>query len=76
MSRIIKVIPREAYRLEVLLDNGSILVLNLESRLCTVRFGVLSDISLFEQASTDGSFVRWGNRLEVSVNEVIELAQK
>lgn len=76
MSHIIKVVPREAYRLEVLLDNGSMLVLNLESRLRTVRFGPLSDRVLFEQATTDGSFIRWGNRLEISVNEIFELAQK
>jgi hypothetical protein len=76
VSHIIKVVPREAYRLEVLLDNGSMLVLNLESRLRTIRFGLLSDRALFEQATTDGSFIRWGNRLEISVNEIFELAQK
>ena len=38
MSRIKEVVPKDDYRLEVLLDNGSSVTLNLESRLKTVRF--------------------------------------
>jgi hypothetical protein len=76
MSRIKKVIPREEYCLEVQLDNGSIVILNLECRLKTIRFGILSDIELFRRASTDGSYIYWDNNIEISVNEVFELARK
>ena len=76
MTRIAKVIPREDYHLEVQLDNGSNVILNLKSRLGTVRFGMISDINLFQRVTTDGSCIRWGNNIEISVNEVFHLAQK
>lgn len=76
MSRIKNVIPKENYCLEVLLENGSSVVLNMESRLQTVRFGMLSDKELFGRASTDGTYVRWDRKVEISVDEVFQLAQK
>ncbi|HBX24437.1 MAG TPA: DUF2442 domain-containing protein [Desulfotomaculum sp.] len=76
MTRILKVIPRENYLLDVQLDNGHSVILNLKSRLGTVRFGMISDIDLFQRATTDGSYIRWGNKIEISVNEVFQLAQK
>lgn len=76
MSHIKSVVPKEDYKLEVFLDNGSSITLNLESRLQTVRFGVLADKEFFRQATTDGSFIRWDNKIEISVNEVFQLAQK
>lgn len=76
LSHIKNVVPKDGYCLEVLLDNGSSVTLNLESRLQTVRFGMLADKDLFKQATTDGSYIRWGNKIEISVNEVFQLAQK
>ena len=76
MSRIISVMPKEDYRLEVQLDNGSSITLNLESRLQTMRFGMLSDKQFFKTATTDGICIRWENKIEISVREVFQLAQK
>ena len=76
MSQIKKVVPKEDYNLNVFLDNGSCIILNLESRLGTVRFGMLADKDFFQQATTDGSYIRWGNLIEISVNELFQLAQK
>lgn len=76
MSRIIKVIPMEDYHLDVQLDNGSSVILNLKNKLGTLRFGMISDIGLFRRAITDGSYIRWDDKLEISVNEVFQLAQK
>jgi hypothetical protein len=76
ICHIKKVIPREDYHLEVQLDNGSIVILNLKSRLGTVRFGMISDIELFGRATTDGSYIRFDNKVEISVSEVFQLAQK
>ena len=76
MSRIVNIVPQEDYRLLVQLDNGSSIMLNLESRLQTVRFGMLADNALFWQAVTDGSYIRWGDLIEISVTEVFQLAQK
>lgn len=58
MSKITGLMPQEDYRLEVLLDNGSGVTLNLESRIHTVRFGILEDKELFKRAVTDGSYIR------------------
>lgn len=76
MSQIINVVPKKDYKLEVFLNNGSSITLNLESRLGTVRFGMLSDMEFFLQATTDGSYIRWDNKIEISVHEVFQLAQK
>jgi hypothetical protein len=76
VSHIKKVIPKEGYCLEVQLDNGNSVILNMESRLGTVRFGILSDKALFYRATTDGNYIRWDNKLEISINEVFQLAQK
>lgn len=76
MSRIKNVIPKENYCFEVQLENGNSVVLNLKGRLQTVRFGMLSDKELFERVSTDGNYVRWDKKVEISINEVFQLAQK
>ncbi|MDR3584730.1 MAG: DUF2442 domain-containing protein [Desulfosporosinus sp.] len=76
MSRIKSVVPKEDFRLEVLLDNGSSVTLNLKSRLQTVRFGMLSDKQFFKTATTDGIWIRWDNKIEISISEVFQLAQK
>jgi hypothetical protein len=75
MTRIMKVIPMDDYSLMVQLDNGSSVILNLKNKLGTIRFGIISDIELFRRAITDGSFIRWDNKLEISVNEVFQLTQ-
>ncbi len=76
MVHITKVIPKENYHLEVQLDNGSSVTLNLQDRLGTVRFGMISDVEFFRRATTDGSYICWDNKLEISVTEVFQLAQK
>lgn len=76
MSHIKGVVPKDDYRLEVLLDNGSSVMLNLESRLQTVRFGMLSDKQFFKRATTDGICIHWDNKVEISLSEVFHLAQK
>lgn len=75
MSQIRSVTPKNDYKLEVCLENGSSVVLNLESRLKTVRFGMLADKEFFREAATDGSYIRWGDLIEISVTEVFQLAK-
>lgn len=76
MSHIKNVAPKEDYLLEILLDNGSTIILNLKNKLETLRFGMLADKAFFQQAATDGSYIRWENKIEISVNEVFQMAQK
>jgi len=76
MIRIKSVIPKSGYRLEVQLENGSSIILDFSDRLHTVRFGLFNDKAFFRRAVTDGDFVRWDNKIEISVSEVFQLAQK
>lgn len=76
MSKIANIKPGEDYRLEVQLDNGSSITLNLESRIHTIRFGLLADKEFFKQATTDGYFIHWNDNVEISINEIFQLIQK
>lgn len=76
MSRIKCVEAKDGYCLWVLMENGSSIVLNLESRIETVRFRKLADRAFFQTVTTDGEFIRWGDEIEISVNEAFQLAQK
>jgi hypothetical protein len=63
MSQIKNVVPHEGYKLELFLDNGSSVTLNMESRLQTLRFGMLADKEFFKQATTDGKYIRWDDKI-------------
>lgn len=76
MSTIQSIAVKEDYKLEALLDNGSSIILNLKNRLETVRFGLLADPEFFAKAITDGRCIRWENKVEISVSELFQLAQK
>lgn len=76
MSKIVGVIPKENYCLEIILDNGSSVNLSLKSRLETIRFGPLTDETLFRKVTTDGICVLWENKVEISLSEAFQLAQK
>ena len=76
MSQIRKVEPMADYLIQVELDNGSSVMLNMKNRLSTVRFGQLSDPNFFNDVTTDGNFIKWHNQVEISVSEVFQLAQK
>ena len=76
--RIIKVTAMEHHLLEVLLDNGTTVILNMAARLGNIRFMALKDMAVFEDVdvSIDGQFIRWGNKVEISVSEIFYLAQR
>jgi hypothetical protein len=76
MTEIKEVRPRADYQLEVLLSNGGSVTLNLKPKLQTIRFGLLRDEAFFRRAQTDGTVIRWGNKVELSAGEVFELIKK
>ena len=76
MTYIKKVDTKDAFILEVQLENGSSVMLNFESRLNTIRFGMLSDKEFFKTVTTDGTCIRWNSEIEISLSEVFQLAQK
>ena len=76
MSHIKSVVPLESYRLQVCLDNGSSMILSLESKLHTLRFGMLSEKEVFRKVTTDGNCISWEGKAELSLSEVFQLMQK
>lgn len=76
MSQIINVIPKDDYCLDIILDNGSSIQLSLKSRLETMRFGILADAELFKKATTNGICINWDGKVEISLSEAFQLAQK
>lgn len=75
MPGILGIRPLEGYRMEVRLDNGNVVILNLESKLRTARFRQLRDKKLFDSAITDGESIRWNDLVEISITEILEILQ-
>lgn len=76
MSHIERVEAGNNYKLAAYLDNGSIITLSLKNRLGTHRFALLADPAFFARATTDGRFIRWDEKVEISLAELFQLAQK
>lgn len=76
MTHIERIAIRENHKLEAHLDNGSIITLSLKNRLNTLRFAFLADPAFFARAATDGRFIRWDDKVEISLTELFQLAQK
>lgn len=76
MNRIVSVIPKDDFVLEVVFDNGESVMIDFTCKLYTVRFSMLSDKEYFNTVTTDGIFVRWNYKIELSLSEVLELARK
>ena len=76
MNHIKSIIAKDDYMLEVLLENGCSIILNMKSRLNTLRFGMLADEDFFKTATTDGTCIVWDNKIEISLSEVFQMAQK
>lgn len=76
MSHIVRIAVHADYKLETHLDNGSIITLSLKNRLGTLRFALLADPAFFAKATTDGRFIRWEEKVEISLAELFQLAQK
>lgn len=75
MLRITNVNYLEGYTLKICLNNGNSLILNLESKINTLRFLQLRDRELFKKASTDGYCIYWNELIEISITEAFEIAQ-
>jgi len=74
MDYIKTVLPMKDYRLFMEMESGSSVTVDLSGKLKTMKYGELADEALFQTASTDGSFVIWGNgRVKLTVNELMEV---
>ena len=53
--------PLPGHRLELIFQNGSTAVVNMERRVKTLRFSSLDDERVFGTAKADGDRVVWGD---------------
>lgn len=75
MPIITSVQPMRNFMIKVGFDNGTIVTLNMEHKLNTMRFQQLRDRELFCSAVTDGYSIKWNEFIEISITEIFEIAQ-
>ncbi|MBR0599927.1 DUF2442 domain-containing protein [Sinanaerobacter chloroacetimidivorans] len=75
MPTITSVQPMRNFMIKVGFDNGTIVTLNMEHKLNTIRFQQLRDRALFCSAVTDGYSIKWNEFIEISITEIFEIAQ-
>ncbi len=74
MSFIIDVSVYEDYKLLIELENGNSIILDMESKLDTLRFSILKNYDCFKSVKTDGCSVYWKNGMvRLSFNEILQM---
>lgn len=76
MVKIVKAYTREKYQLVLELENSNILRVHFGDKLNTVRFGKFKDIDFFDCVKTEGYTVSWGNEIQMSLEEIIDMIRK
>lgn len=75
---IARVTPLDGYRLKIEFGSGSVLELNMENRLRTVRYYPLNDPRVFHSAATDGSKIIFDTQpkfeLDIFAQEAADMA--
>jgi len=65
--------PLPGKRLFVEFFNGSTATLDYTSRLHTTKYADLADEAIFNSAKTNGDCVLWGNYVQITARELIEM---
>jgi hypothetical protein len=74
MNYIKTVLPIKDYRLLLEMEGGSIVIVDLSTKLNTMKYAELANEKFFKTAVTDGDYVIWGSgRLRLTVNELMEV---
>jgi hypothetical protein len=77
MSRIVRVIPREDYTLEIELDNHHKIIYDMKPRLGAVRFYSLADAERFRSVRVEnGNILVWDSLCQISLGEIISLVAR
>ncbi|MPM61824.1 hypothetical protein SDC9_108687 [bioreactor metagenome] len=75
MPYIKSIQPKADYTLKILFENGHTVILDMNQKIETTRFRQLLDQTLFLGATTDGSSIRWSDLIEISAEEIFEIAK-
>lgn len=72
-TSILYVIPMKDHKLKINLENGSHIVLNLQRKVKTIRFGILKNPDVWEMAVNGPASITWGGHLSVTLSEILEI---
>lgn len=76
MGPIHRIEPQDNYNLLIELTSGHKIILDLSSKLRTIRFYELANVDVFRRVKTDGYSIIWKNgKIVVSFGEVMEILQ-
>lgn len=79
MQKIRQVIPQEEYIIKVVLSNGHMILLDLNSKINTTRFNILKNEELFKKLTLKDDFIIWrnkeGDQVELSYTDILYLLQ-
>ena len=74
MNYIKTVLPIKDFRLLLEMEGGSIVIVDLSTKLNTMKYAELASEKFFKTVVTDGDYVIWGGgRLRLTVNELMEV---
>lgn len=77
MPMIKSVVACEDYRVLVELSNGHAIILDMECKLNTIRFSMLSNKDIFKKVYTDGFSVLWQHGVvRLNFAEIIQMLQR
>ena len=77
MPRIVSVKAKDAYMLEIQLDNGHKIIYDMKPRLRTVRFCELTDLNRFQdvQIENENTLV-WDSFCQITIDEIINSIER
>jgi hypothetical protein len=77
MRRIIEVIPKENYILEIKLSNQHTILCDMRTRLEGIRFGGLKDYNRFMDFEiVEDQSIKWSAFCELSLDEILSMLEK
>lgn len=72
-SGIKHVVPLDHHRLEISLENGGAMLLNLDRKVLTARFGILREPDIWCALTYSRTSISWGGYVELSLTEAAEI---
>lgn len=71
--KILKVTPLDGYCITVFFDNNHSVIMDMKSKLHTVRFSELRNERLFKAVITDGRAILWVGGISIAISEIMEM---
>jgi len=71
--RILKVTPLDEYCITVFFDNNHSVIMDMKSKLYTVRFSELRNEKFFKTVITDGRAILWAGGISIAISEIMEI---